>query len=245
MVAEMGRSRFEDLTGITFGRLTVIKLDRIKNKVTYWLCNCSCDEQNIVSVCAGSLKGGNTTSCGCYSREKKAERTAVDMIGLKFGKLVVIERRDDYVSPQGEHQLMFLCQCDCGGYIVTRGLSLRNGDTKSCGCLRESYVASCVKEYFIENYNAIPEHKGFKNPDTNSWLFYDVYIPNGIFIEVNGEQHYEYKEHWHGSYDVFEYNQYRDQLKKEFAEEHGTFIEIDLRKIKTTKQAIEFINSRL
>lgn len=31
---------------------------------------------------------------------------------------------------------MWLCKCDCGKEIITRGSSLRNGSSKSCGCAR-------------------------------------------------------------------------------------------------------------
>ncbi|NCC62772.1 MAG: hypothetical protein EOM12_18015 [Verrucomicrobiae bacterium] len=51
--------------------------------------------------------------------------------GLRFGRLVVIER-------QGKHKdgnLLWLCKCDCGNTVVVCGKYLRCGDTKSCGCL--------------------------------------------------------------------------------------------------------------
>lgn len=61
----------EDLTGKTFNRLTVVEQGRgIKfkssNKNT-WLCECDCG--NVLEVTTGSLKSGNTNSCGCYKRD--------------------------------------------------------------------------------------------------------------------------------------------------------------------------------
>lgn len=55
---------FEDLTGQKFGRWTVIKY--IGN--SKWLCKCDCG--NIKVVQGGSLKNGNTQSCGCLQKEK-------------------------------------------------------------------------------------------------------------------------------------------------------------------------------
>lgn len=57
-------SRREDLTGLTFGELTVLELDTEKTNSTnnyhsYWLCKCSCG--NIISVTANSLKMGQKT----------------------------------------------------------------------------------------------------------------------------------------------------------------------------------------
>jgi hypothetical protein len=64
-------SRFNDLTGATFGRLTVIKLSDHplggKRKRTTWLCECACG--NFHKVMASNLVGGLTQSCGCASVE--------------------------------------------------------------------------------------------------------------------------------------------------------------------------------
>lgn len=61
------RGKFEDITGRTFGRLTVVeRVQTDNNKHPKWLCVCSCG--NTVEVQAGSLKNGRTTSCGCYRK---------------------------------------------------------------------------------------------------------------------------------------------------------------------------------
>lgn len=64
-----------DLTGNTYGRLTVLGLDhkeKVKNgSVVYWRCRCSCENQTIVTVRAADLKSGNTKSCGCLNQEKR------------------------------------------------------------------------------------------------------------------------------------------------------------------------------
>jgi hypothetical protein len=61
-------SRFKDLTGKIFGRLTVIeladKLIKPNNKfVTMWKCKCECGNEIIVR--SHSLISKNTKSCGC------------------------------------------------------------------------------------------------------------------------------------------------------------------------------------
>lgn len=55
-----------NLTGQTFGRLTVIKLSHICRvyRRAHWVCQCSCGR--LVTVLSGSLRHGNTQSCGCY-----------------------------------------------------------------------------------------------------------------------------------------------------------------------------------
>jgi hypothetical protein len=54
----------------------------------------------------------------------------VDMIGRRFGRLVVTAA-DKTVG----REAFWRCRCDCGGEKVARGCDLRRGSTKSCGCL--------------------------------------------------------------------------------------------------------------
>lgn len=58
----------------------------------------------------------------------------VDLIGQRFGRLVVTSRAEDYVSPKGHKRVQFNCICDCGAKTVVCGASLRSGKTVSCGC---------------------------------------------------------------------------------------------------------------
>lgn len=57
-----------------------------------------------------------------------------DLTGKRFGKLVVIERTDDYIQSDGKHKVMWLCRCDCGNIKAVLSHSLTSGRTKSCGC---------------------------------------------------------------------------------------------------------------
>ena len=59
-----------------------------------------------------------------------------DLTGLRFGRLTVYERADDYVSPKGHHEVRWLCICDCGTETIVKTRYLKKGATKSCGCLR-------------------------------------------------------------------------------------------------------------
>lgn len=67
-----------DLTGERFGRLIVVKFDSTHTsmpsgkKRTKWLCKCDCG--NYVTVMTDNLRRGNTSSCGCISKEKIVER---------------------------------------------------------------------------------------------------------------------------------------------------------------------------
>lgn len=60
-----------DLSGQVFGRLTAIGPTGRGKTGVIWLCRCSCG--NILNVQAGSLRHGNTHSCGCYQRERASQ----------------------------------------------------------------------------------------------------------------------------------------------------------------------------
>ena len=68
-----------DLTNRRFGMLTVLKraedyVFKSGRKERMWQCQCDCG--NILDVFGENLKNGNTTSCGCYKKEKmKKEKT--------------------------------------------------------------------------------------------------------------------------------------------------------------------------
>lgn len=65
-----------DLTGQTFGKLTVIKRDNTKNyKRVHWLCKCSCGNSELESVDGYYLRSGEKTQCSkCVPKSKGEEQ---------------------------------------------------------------------------------------------------------------------------------------------------------------------------
>lgn len=79
---------FEDLTGQTFGRLTIESLNSYdeKNNSYFWNCICECGTKTIVS--SNHLKNGHTQSCGCMisaGEEKIAKILSDNHIIFKKG----------------------------------------------------------------------------------------------------------------------------------------------------------------
>lgn len=67
--ARLGRKAV-DLTGQTFGRLTVLHSSgRSKSGSWIWACRCSCGNSEIRQVWSSSLIRGLTISCGCAQKE--------------------------------------------------------------------------------------------------------------------------------------------------------------------------------
>lgn len=60
----------KDLSGMKFGRLTVVrrlKPEEVDNPRNIWLCKCECG--NYIKANANRLKTGHTQSCGCLKKE--------------------------------------------------------------------------------------------------------------------------------------------------------------------------------
>ncbi|HYT42496.1 MAG TPA: hypothetical protein VEP90_09125 [Methylomirabilota bacterium] len=64
----------------------------------------------------------------------------IDLVGKRFGKLIVLNLREK----DRFGNVRWDCLCDCGNKSVVRGDKLRKGITRSCGCLREEYIQSCI-----------------------------------------------------------------------------------------------------
>lgn len=61
-----------DLTGKSFGKLTVLDAAPHRHNRTMWKCRCECGKQ--VDVQTTHLTRGNTQSCGCRRKETSKER---------------------------------------------------------------------------------------------------------------------------------------------------------------------------
>ncbi|RHU80446.1 AP2 domain-containing protein [Clostridiaceae bacterium OM08-6BH] len=58
---------------------------------------------------------------------------AKNILGNKYGRLTVIE----YVGRGDDGRALWKCKCECGNYKVVSGDALRQGHSKSCGCLQK------------------------------------------------------------------------------------------------------------
>lgn len=65
----------------------------------------------------------------------------IDLTGQRFGRLTVLERAENYVTPSGEKKSKWNCICDCGEHCTVVGTQLTSGKTKSCGCLSRQMTA--------------------------------------------------------------------------------------------------------
>ncbi|MED3562284.1 HNH endonuclease [Bacillus xiapuensis] len=69
----------------------------------------------------------------------------IDLINNKYGKLKVIKKDNSYNGKETK----WICLCECGNYHSVRGADLKNGKTKSCGCLIKTNTFN-IKNNFVE-----------------------------------------------------------------------------------------------
>lgn len=140
-----------DLVGQTFGKLTVTARASSRKGSTRWHCTCECGGTS--TPYGARLTGGHAKSCGCAQG-----KPLIDLTGLVFGRLTVLRRSDE---ERGGKFPMWECQCACGRSTNTKGIHLRNGATKSCGCINGSNkypsveVANQVRNYAAYSASAI------------------------------------------------------------------------------------------
>jgi hypothetical protein len=106
---------YNDLTGKTFNRLTVLSHAGPGKRAGQhlWLCRCSCGNQK--EVLGNSLRSGNTQSCGCLVKDRSTRRRQ-PAGELHQGRATRGERRAK--APRFEelvemHNLLLECQREC------------------------------------------------------------------------------------------------------------------------------------
>lgn len=206
-----------DLTGQKFGEWTVLEKGKSdKHYNTKWVCQCSCG--TIKEVASTSLRKGLSLSCGCKKIEKSRTNngTYKDELGNVYGKLTVIGK-DEQLSIE-KHRAYWICQCECGNIKTVSSKLLRNGHTRSCGCLLSRGEEKIHKYLQNNNINYIPQYQILINGTYYRCDFALIDNNKNIkaIIEFNGIQHYDdTRIHWKTPYEIVHQ---RDLNKKDYCE---------------------------
>lgn len=98
---------------------TIYDISQLLTREKWWINNTECYKKEI---------GFNRSTNPIAQNTGKF----IDLAGQKFGNLAVVEHL--YKNKYGQY--LCLCKCDCGNDKTVIGTNLKNGTTKSCGCLR-------------------------------------------------------------------------------------------------------------
>jgi hypothetical protein len=81
----------------------------------------------------------------------------IDITGLTFGRLTVLD-----LAPKNKDRICWRCRCACGTELTVFSKYLRNGDTKSCGCLKPDILHR-------RNFKHGHSDRGQSSPTYTSW----------------------------------------------------------------------------
>ena len=189
---ENAQSQTPNLIGVEYDTRKVIRKSEKKTKSGCTLWEVYCSKCNTITLMTNhAIKKKVLCHCKHNERIKENNHKKYNLIGKKFGKLLVLEELEDR-TPHGEKQ--WLCRCDCGNYKITVTSALINHLTVSCGCSK-SYNESRIQKYLDKNkirYYAQWSHNDCRFPSTNALLVFDFYLPTyRTIIEYDGEQHFK------------------------------------------------------
>lgn len=218
------------MIGKRFGKLVVV--ERAGTHITpsgqrkvIWLCKCDCGNETVVQ--AQDLTAGHTKSCGCLPTKSRGSGLH-NLIGQRFGKLVVIQRSEEDYKYESKGKITtsprWICQCDCGNIITAQGGNLRSGATTNCGCDRAKSKNEIIISNFLTEHNIkyLSEYSfdDLRNQKGNLLRFDFAILDNDnnvkILVEFQGMQHY-IDCGWFGLYQ----RKYSDEMKRNYCVSHN------------------------
>lgn len=152
----------KNLIGNKYGLLTVkSETNQRRHNSVLWECECECG--NICYATSIDLEHDRINSCGCLTHKSRYE----DLTGQRFGRLVAVEK----CGISNKRNQVWKCICDCGNEIKTEAYRLKNGTTKSCGCLQKDKAKEMCEERAFDltgkQYGLLTVIKKMPN---NMWL---------------------------------------------------------------------------
>lgn len=81
-----------------------------------------------------------------------------DLTGKVFDRLIVIKQVEDYIDSKGKHYAQWMCQCKCEEHktVIVRGSDLKNGHSRSCGCIKNEKASERLRtKHKTNNYSKL------------------------------------------------------------------------------------------
>lgn len=222
------------MTGKTVGNWYVIERGpNDKQERAQWKCQCLLCNKTIKLVTGQNLRTGQSYSCGCQKMNKMRQSCIKDETGKIYGYLKVLrqateEEKANKIQGHTTQGIYWVCEClKCGNqHFVVKGDYLRNGDTKSCGCLI-SNNESKIAQLLIENNITFKQQYTFSELTSTGRSCDKLPFDFAIFennklsylIEYDGEQHFSKRHAWNE--EAFKKTQTNDMLKNNFCFSHN------------------------
>ena len=225
-------SKLIDLSNQDFGYWHVVERGpNAKGGRSMWLCHCTLCDKTTKLVSGAHLRAGRSTSCGCTKMEKMRQASIKHEEGKIYGYLFVERMATEEEKPRKDVEGVYWnCTCTkCGRKnVIIRGDYLRNGDTKSCGCIQsinESKIATMLTTTGISYQQQFTFENLTSTGRACDKLMFDFAIYNKCsntilyLIEYDGIQHFSPQHEWSkGGYETTHSN---DLLKNKYCFENN------------------------
>ena len=212
--------KYNYLIGTKINQWTILDIVPPNEKHSRVFAKCQCECGTIKETRLSYVVDGRSKNCGCGRKETLKEIRTKNLIGQRFGKLVVIEMLEER-NKNG--RIVYRCKCDCGNEVNVLANSLTTYHTLSCGCL-VSYWNMYIQQ-FLEK-REIEYRSEYTIHIEDNYYRYDFYLPQyNLFIEYDGQQHYE-PVRFHGdniedNKNAFRKIQEHDSIKNRYCEENN------------------------
>lgn len=148
----------------------------------------------------------------------------IKLEGKRFGRLFVVGIAEKPPNSKNRHS-RWLCSCECGNMVTVSSDKLKNGDTKSCGCLKSELSTEKIKKY----------GKPHKTHGESKGRLYNIY--NHMKRRCHDEKNKKYPDYggrgitvcpeWRDSFEAFRdwamANGYRDDLTIDRRDNDGPY----------------------
>jgi len=138
--------------------------------------------------------------------------------GKRFGKLVAVE--ETRLRKNGN--IIWRCVCDCGKQTMVTANNLKNGNTKSCNCLRREMMSKTMyKHGEAEGDSRTRLYEIWLNMKTR------CYNPNNKVYKYYGGRGIKICNAWKDNYSAFRFwailNGYQDNLTIDRIDSNGNY----------------------
>lgn len=142
----------KDITGLTFGRLTILGYVGSNGNNSQWLCQCNCENKTYKVVPANQLKGNK--SCGCISKEISENSKKFGVNHPLYSIWLGIKQR--CFNPKAKHYLRY------GG----RGITVCNKWVNSFESFVKDVGPRPTLEHSLDRYT---DQNGNYEPGNTRW----------------------------------------------------------------------------
>lgn len=200
-------------------------------------CKAKCNVcKNIKNRSFYSIKSGKSKSCGCDKGE--------DVSGKKWGDLIAIKRTKDYIKKCGKPETVwtFLCK-KCNQHKDIMLFSVKNGNTKSCGC-EGSYNEISLKKRIkkVHGNKIIIDFSTFKSAKEKA-LFFDIEYGKfwkNVHCIIEGDRHPKYGK----AQQTKKLRLAKKEILIRIKEKHGNTLTIDFSTYIASSKKCRFIDSK-